>query len=260
LANNAVAESTNTSSQNKGHISRRTLVAGIAGIGVLLGGVGIWSLMYGGGEKTVLLRAPDGQSSVGAATSVATDMSQATPTVGAKGSSSVNSNGTGKKGASNPVVAGKNGGATPTPVPSTTPSVSSGGNPSVASTPGVTPTATANTLSTTAPTVQINNPPSSAQNLKTAYIAVETSPNNMSFQFVAAYYGLRNQNNQNPGPTDVINGKTDSTGTATVSWKPSLPLDLLLTGTHADIYAVVVDQDGNNVYSLFPKVQITGLL
>ncbi len=45
-----------------------------------------------------------------------------------------------------------------------------------------------------------------------------------------------------------------------VSWRPSSPLDLIITGTHADIFAVVVDKNGNNVYSLFPKVMITGLL
>ena len=45
---NGVADVSTASSQDGAHISRRAMLAGIAGIGVVLGGVGIWRLSSSG--------------------------------------------------------------------------------------------------------------------------------------------------------------------------------------------------------------------
>lgn len=179
------------------------------------------------------------------------------------GGSSVGSNSTVKDSTVNPTSkSGPTGASTPSTSSST--ASSSSGNPAPTNTPatsgsssGVAPAATdtAGAPQTAALTVSINNPPSSAQNGTTTYISIMTNIGTISFQFEADYSGLKNSHKN--GLSAPINGITDSSGTATISWKPSLPPGQVVSGTQAQIYVVAADQNGNSVSSQHVPVAIT---
>ena len=253
----AITASTHSSQHTNAHISRRTLFAGIAGVILLSGGVGIWRFSSQG-TQNLSVSAQNGQVSSGTGTSrpTATSQTSATHTHGtpdtgtAPGSLPANSNGT------------KKNGGTPT---ISTPSSSKSGNPTATSTPGstgsssgVTPTATtiSATQQNTALTVQINNPPTSVTNNTTTAIFVTTNISNISFQFNAAYSGFKNPKKDGQTPPDIINGTTDTSGNGTVSWTPSLPAGQVVSGTYAEVYVIATDQDGNKISSNSTQVQI----
>ncbi|MBV9614819.1 MAG: serine/threonine protein kinase, partial [Ktedonobacteraceae bacterium] len=130
-------------SQNRAHISRRTMIAGLVGIGAIVGGIGIWRLSSNGiGTLPQNVQAMRG--------SVGTTASPSNRRISGTGGSASSGadNGAGKNGAPNPPVAsGKNGVEGPS-TPST-PSSSSSGNPAATGTPassggssGATPVAT----------------------------------------------------------------------------------------------------------------------
>jgi serine/threonine protein kinase len=250
------------SAQDGAHISRRAVLAGIAGIGIVLGGVGIWRLSSRGvGTLSQNVQAVQGSS--GMRTSVtpakrriaAHGGNSGTPATAGTGPLSVSGNG--KSGTTNPITAGK-GGPTGTSTPST--SSSSSGNSAATSTPGsssgVTPvaTGTSGTPQVTALTVQINNPPAAVQNRTTTYVSVMTNIGDISFQFEADYAGLKNLHKL--VSPDIINGITDGSGAAIVSWSLKLPPGQIIVGTYADLHVVATDQNGNTVSAQSVQVEI----
>jgi serine/threonine protein kinase len=258
----AITASTTSSQHANAHISRRTLFAGIAGVILLSSGVGIWRFSSQGTQNLSVI-AQNGQINSGTGTSLSTATSQisttphthGTPATGASsGSLPANSNGT-----------GQNGGTSTVSTPST-PSLSNSGNSTATSTPdnigsssGITPTATtiSATPQNTALTAQINNPPASVTNNTTTSISITTTMSNISFQFVAAYSGFKNPKKDGQIPPDTINGTTDTSGAATVSWTPSItPPGQIGNNTYAKVYVIATDQDGNKVSSNSNQVQI----
>ena len=264
LVANGVADVATTSSQGGSRISRRAALVGIAGIGVVLGGVGIWRLSSSGsgllsqgsqiaqGSSTTLSPRTTSKRRVAGSSS-----NGSTHGTGGTTSSSASNNGIGKNGTTGSVAAGKSG-STGTSTPST--SSSSNGSPSATSTPGsssgATPVATPFSGAPQAPlTVQMNNPPSSVQNNTTTSISVQTNIGNIPFQFEADYSGLKNLHKL--VSPDIINGTTDGSGAATISWSPSLPPGQVVLGTHADLHVVATDQNGNAVSTPSVQVEIT---
>jgi hypothetical protein len=80
---------------------------------------------------------------------------------------------------------------------------------------------------------------------------------NIPFQFEADYSGLKNLHKL--VSPDIINGTTDGSGAATVSWSPSLPPGQVILGTHADLHIIATDQNGNTVSAPSVRVEITVL-
>jgi serine/threonine protein kinase len=254
----AITASTTSSQHTNTRISRRTIFAGIAGVILLSGGLGIWHFSSQG-MQNLSVSAQNGQINSATGTSLSTATSHpsttphthGTPTTGASsGSLPANSNGTGQNG------------GTPT---ISTPSLSNSSNTTVTSTPdntgnssSITPTITtiAATPQNTALTVQINNPPTSVTNNTTTSISVTTTMGNISFQFVAAYSGFKNPKKDGQIPPDTINGTTGASGTGAVSWTPSLPPGQIGNNTYAKVYVIATDQNGNKIYSNSNQVQI----
>jgi hypothetical protein len=79
-----------------------------------------------------------------------------------------------------------------------------------------------------------------------------TNTGAISFQFEADYFALKKSQ-----PPDIVNGTTDGSGNATVSWTPSFPPGLILSGTYADLRVTATDQNGNSVSSQNVQVQVT---
>ncbi len=102
-------------------------------------------------------------------------------------------------------------------------------------------------------TVQINNAPSSVLNGTLTDISVMTNIGNIPFQFQAEYSGLKNGHKL---LSDTINGTTDNSGNAIVSWIPSLPSGQIVLDTYADVHVTATDQNGNTVPSQDVHVQI----
>jgi serine/threonine protein kinase len=249
------------SAQKGARISRRTALVGIAGIGVILGGVGIWRFSSGG-VRSLPLNVQAIKRGSGLATPAATSNRRISgkssngspPGMGGPAPSPV----IGKNnGVTNPVTAGKGAGTS-------TPSTSSSRTPVATSTPGgssgVTPVATSTSSTSSTPqatvlTVRISNPPASVQNRTTTDISIMTNRGAISFQFEADYFGLKNAH-KSVSP-DSINGTTDGSGAAIVSWYPTLPPGQVVSGTYADLHVVATGQNGNTVSAQSVQVEIT---
>jgi serine/threonine protein kinase len=235
-----------SASQHKRHLSRRTMLAGLAGLGVLASGVGIWRLSAKG-LGTQVPRVQGDQRSVGT-------HSTATGQTPGTGTAHVDGRGTGEKSTANSLGADKNGKKPGI----STPTTSSNGTPAGAtSTPDVTPATHSSAAQSVALTVQMYNVPSTVQNRTTAHISVKTNMETVSFQFYAVYYGLKNQSSSSQAPLDVINGTTNDSGIGSVSWKPSLLSSQIISGTHGDLYVVATDKHGNAIYSQYVRIPIT---
>ncbi len=247
-----------TTSQRRAPISRRTLLVGIAGIGILAGGIGIWRFSSSETETLPLISAQGTQRNSGTTTSSSTTTTQTatTHTNGApatgqsSGSLPVNNNATGKNaGTATPPTH-----PTPSPSTSTTPAATSTVNTGGGSS-GAAATATVTAPQGTTLTVQIDNPPASVINRIGADISVTTNIGNTSFQFYAVYSGLKNSNKG--GQTDTINGTTDANGAGIVQWKPALPPGQVVLGsTYADVHVIATDQSRNVVSSGYVQIQI----
>jgi serine/threonine protein kinase len=249
-----------SSSQDGGRISRRTVLAGIAGIGVVLGGVGIWRLSSSG-VGILSQNAQAVQGSSGRRTPVTSSHRRVAANGGnssTPGTVPSSVSGNGKSGTTNPVTAGKSG-TTGNSTPST--SSSSSGSPAATSTPGsssgVTPVATdsSGVPPVAALTVQINNLPAAVQNRTTTYVSVMTNIGAVPFQFEADYAGLKNLHKL--VSPDIINGITDGSGAAIVSWSLKLPPGQVIVGTYAYLHVIATDQSGNIVSAQPVQVEIT---
>ena len=250
-----------TSSQDGARISRRAALVGIAGIGVVLGGVGIWRLSSSS-VGTLSQNAQAVQGSSGMSTPVTTSNrrtgNSSTPGTGGTAPSSVSGNGIGKSGTTNSVTAGKNG-TTGTSTPST--SSSSSGSPAATSTPGsssgVTPVAT--DISGAALMVQISVPASIARSSNVA-ISVMTNPGNISIDVTAEfYYTDKNGQLQNDRHANISGNITDSSGNATVNWQCwSIPYGQFkkMTDPRAVFQAIATDSNGKLVYSQTVTAQV----
>jgi serine/threonine protein kinase len=262
LVSHGVANVAATSAQDGGRISRRAVLAGIAGIGVVLGGVGIWRLSSSG-MGTFSQNAQAVQGSSGIRTPVtsshrrvaANGGNSSTPGTRGTVSSSVSDNGTGKSGTTNPVTAGKNG-ATGTSTPST--SSSSSGSPAATSTPdsssGVTPVATDSSgvpQTQTTLTIQISVPVSIAQKSDVP-ISVITNLGNIPFDVTIKFYHSDNNVLLQIDPANINGNTTDSSGNATINWQSwHIPFGQLkkMTNPIAVFQAIATDSNGNLVDS-----------
>ncbi len=258
--------------QRRTRISRRTMIAGIVGIGAIAGGVGIWRLSSGG--MGVLSRSVQGdQRSSGASPSSSTTTnrtSATTGTTGTRGSSGslpASGNGAGKNGTTNSFPTGKSGGVTGASTPSPS-SLSSGGNPALTSTPdtsggssGVTPTATnvAGAPQATALSVQMSVSSVIQQN-SVVPISVITNLGNIAFDVTADFYYTDNSGNTQHTQHANINGNTtDSSGNATINWQSwFIPPGQLkkMKNPIVVFQAIATDTNGNPVYSQTATAQV----
>ncbi|MBV9616256.1 MAG: hypothetical protein JO031_12435 [Ktedonobacteraceae bacterium] len=251
-------------SQNRAHISRRTMIAGLAGIGVVVGGVGIWRLSSNG-VGTLPQNVQAMQGSAGATASPSDRRVSGNSGQGTGGSASPSGVGTGKNATTNPpVAAGKNGG-----VGSSTPSTSSSsssGSPAATSTPassggssGATPVATSASGGPAGLTVQISVPSSIAPDSNVP-ISVTTNLGNVPFDVTAEfYYTDRNGQTQNTRHADINGNTTDTNGNATINWQSwHIPPGQLkkMTNPRAVFQAIATDNNGNSVSSQTATAQV----
>ena len=248
------------SEQNRAHISRRTMIAGLAGIGAIVGGVGIWRLSSNG----IGTLPQNVQAMRGSAGTTASPSNRRIS--GTRGSASSGAdNGAGKNGAPNPPVAsGKNGVEGPS-TPST-PSSSSSGNPAATGTPassggssGVTPVATNASGGPAGLTVQISVPSSIAPNSNVP-ISVTTNLGNVPFDVIAEfYYTDKNGQTQNTRHANINGNTTDTNGNATINWQSwHIPPGQLkkMTNPRAVFQAIATDNNGNSVSSQTATAQV----
>ncbi|MBV9711334.1 MAG: serine/threonine protein kinase [Ktedonobacteraceae bacterium] len=247
-------------SQNRAHISRRTMIAGLVGIGAIVGGIGIWRLSSNGiGTLPQNVQAMRG--------SVGTTASPSNRRISGTGGSASSGadNGAGKNGAPNPpVAAGKNGVGGPS-TPSTS-SSSSSGSPAATSTPassggssGATPGATNASGGPAGLTVQISVPSSIAPDSNVP-ISVTTNLGNVPFDVIAEfYYTDKNGQTQNTRHANINGNTTDTNGNATINWQSwHIPPGQLkkMTNPRAVFQAIATDNNGNSVSSQTATAQV----
>lgn len=276
-----------TISSNRARISRRTMIVGIAGIGVVLGGVGIWRFSSQGvGPLSLSVAAV--QKSSGTANSGTTSNQRVSGTTSNHRASGATSNqrvsgtnGTGgtpgADGASTSSPVGGNGaakngtanksGSTGASPPATTTTSSGSGSPAATSTPdtsggasGAAPvaTGTSGTQPVAALTVQISVP-SVIQSASDVPISVTTNLGNIAFDVTINFYHSDNTNLFPVEPVNINGNTTDSNGNATINWQSwHIPYGQLkkMTNPIAVFQAIATDENGNTVSSQTATAQV----